>query len=311
MLRMILAGLSLAVAASYACGDMIITKSDAGPSTSDLLLAFNTDATGSNNFLTMVRGGGYETAFGQTFRFDRGVLLDKVTFKVRTTQDVSGVSLLLWFGKGFTGTTDSGMSSLIIEPESQLPAGMGTVGQVWYLTLDIEDQLLVPNQTYAFMLRFASGGSGGVHPEMDVGFMGAYSYADGAAFTFDGGFGYNTILNNEMVFFLHGEVVPEAGTTADANGDGVVDAADYIILKQNFGTSPGVGAEYGDFDKSGTVDADDLAILTAAMSGTGAQAVIPEPATLGLLVLGSVGLVRRRRSVCVRCNPTCQTALGG
>ena len=191
---------------------MTITKSDTAPSTSDLLLAFDTDEAGSHNFLLMARGGNYETALGQTFQFDTDVLLDKITFKVRTTQDVSGVSLLLWFGTGFTGPIHSGLSSLIIEPESDLPTGMGAVGHVWYLTLDIEDQLLEPNQTYAFMPRFASGGSGGVHPEMEVGFMGEYSYAGGAAFTFDGGFGYNTILNNEMVFFLHGAVVPEPST---------------------------------------------------------------------------------------------------
>jgi len=263
------------------------------PSTSDLLLAFDTDAAASNNFLTMVRGGGYETAFGQTFRFDTGVLLDKITFKVRTTQDVSGVPLLLWFGKGFTGTTASGMSSLIIEPESDLPTGMGAVNRVWYLTLDIEDQLLAANQTYAFMPRFASGGSGGVHPEMEVGFMGAYSYAEGAAFTFDGGFGYNTILNNEMVFFLHGEVVLEPGTIADANGDGVVDAADYIILKQHMGTLSGATLANGDFNDDGAVNRADLQILIGSMGGEGSapSPSVPEPTSAMLLAIAATGLL--------------------
>ena len=234
MPRVMIVVFSLAVFPSHACG-MTITKGDTAPSTSDLLLAFDTDGAASQTFFPMARGGGTsgvgggETAFGQTFQFDTDVLLDKITLKARITQDVSGVPLLLWFGTGYTGPTSSGLSSLIIEPESDLPTGMGASGDVWYLTLDIEDQSLVANQTYALMPRFAAGGSGGVHPEMEVGFMGAYSYDGGAAFTFDGGFGYRTILNNDMVFFLHGEVTPEPGT-GDFDGDGYLTVKDIDML---------------------------------------------------------------------------------
>ena len=57
-----------------------------------------------------------------------------------------------------------------------------------------------------------------------------------------------------------------AGLTGDINGDGVVDAADYIILKQNFG-SPAVAsadAAASDLDGSGTVGIGDLDMLATA-----------------------------------------------
>jgi hypothetical protein len=82
----------------------------------------------------------------------------------------------------------------------------------------------------------------------------------------------------------------------DANGDEVVDAADYIILKQNFGMPGAVWAD-GDFDMSGTVDWDDLQILMAEFGtrSVGGAPAVPEPATLGLLAIGALAVLRRRR----------------
>ena len=210
MARLIFALFSLAAVSCNAYG-MTITKSGTTPPQSDLLIGIDTAPTENQGFLTMDRGGGGEAAYGQTFQFDTDVLLDKITFKVQTTQNVDGKPLLLWFGTGHTGVIYSGLSSLMLDPEADLPSGMGGSGDIWYLTLDVTDQSLVANQTYAFMTRFASGTSGGGHSEMGVGFMGAYSYDDGAAFTFGVTGRTITVPNNEMVFFLHGSVVPEPG----------------------------------------------------------------------------------------------------
>ena len=84
----------------------------------------------------------------------------------------------------------------------------------------------------------------------------------------------------------------------DTNGDGVVDAADYITLKSNIGTSTGAGLAAGDFNDSGATDWADLQILIGAFNAGGvggAQTTIPEPATLGLLALGGLAVIRRRR----------------
>jgi len=214
----IAAGLLLLLATALpGRADLAIAKSALPPAGSDVLLAVDTDAVGSQSFFTMARGGGSsgvgggESAYGQTFRFDTPVRLEAITFKVRTKPgyDVSGAPLLLWFGKGFSGQTASGMSSLMVNEECDLPGSMATPGAVWYLTVDFDDQVLEASRTYGFLPRFASGGDGD-HPELEVGFMGAYSYGGGAAFDID----YDTILNNEMVFFVHGSAVPEPFGTA-------------------------------------------------------------------------------------------------
>jgi len=84
----------------------------------------------------------------------------------------------------------------------------------------------------------------------------------------------------------------------DANGDGVVDAADYITLKKNFGKTTGAGASAGDFNSSGKVNWADLNILTNNFgAGAPAPAVTPEPCSAMLLVLGAVALMRRRAGI--------------
>jgi hypothetical protein len=60
-------------------------------------------------------------------------------------------------------------------------------------------------------------------------------------------------------------ITVEARTPGDANGNGAVDAADYITLKQNFGTSSGATWSMGDFNGDGRVDYQDLTALYEKM----------------------------------------------
>lgn len=92
------------------------------------------------------------------------------------------------------------------------------------------------------------------------------------------------------------EVRAAPTTPGDADGNGVVDAADYIILKRNMGQSANAGASFGDFNDSGTTDWADLQILAGEMNAAGAGGgTIPEPAIFNLLAPGGLAVIRRRR----------------
>jgi hypothetical protein len=91
----------------------------------------------------------------------------------------------------------------------------------------------------------------------------------------------------------------------DVNEDGVVDDSDYDIWRMHVGDDvsglPGVeGRQRGDLNIDGVVNLDDFAIIKAnltpvAMAAT--SAVVPEPTTCALLVIGlALGTRLRRRA---------------
>ncbi len=88
------------------------------------------------------------------------------------------------------------------------------------------------------------------------------------------------------------------GMPGDADGDGDVDAADYIMVKTHFGGPPAAGTDGsgGDFNDNGTVDWDDLQTLMSGLNSSTGGAPIPEPATMIILAAGLPALLKRRRS---------------
>ena len=119
----------------------------------------------------------------------------------------------------------------------------------------------------------------------------------------------SSLLGLDFITFAQGSnlmlqaFTPIAGMGADFNGDGVIDAIDYAIWRQNYGSAGPAGDANGD----GVVDAADYTIwrntLTPPPPGAGsgglAGGTVPEPTSLVMLVAGSLlALAAQRRRTC-------------
>jgi len=95
---------------------------------------------------------------------------------------------------------------------------------------------------------------------------------------------------------VRGQLLADLPMRGDANGDGVVDYHDYVVVRDNFGLLGGFAD--GDFDGDGFVGPEDYLLLKRRF-GRGpvvvADALLPEPTTFGLLLFGALPLLRWRR----------------
>ena len=97
-------------------------------------------------------------------------------------------------------------------------------------------------------------------------------------------------LNGLHLYFRVGGV-PKLLYPGDANLDGLVDQADYTIWYNHYGANS--GWTEGDFSGDGLVDQADYTSWYNHYGAGGSS--VPEPATLSLLVLGGLAMLRRRR----------------
>ena len=109
---------------------------------------------------------------------------------------------------------------------------------------------------------------------------------------------YTAFAPRVVVDTVEVEAAPAAtDVPGDVNGDQVVNDADLALFEAQFGGTP-AGA---DFDGDGDVDLDDFATMRGNWGfGTGgaplpAADATPEPATMSLLALGGLTVLRKRR----------------
>lgn len=81
----------------------------------------------------------------------------------------------------------------------------------------------------------------------------------------------------------------------DVNMDGVVNSEDWTLM----GSNPGGGWTGGDLNYDGVVNADDYALFALGSAASGGQNIssVPEPASMAVLALAALPMLRRRRRV--------------
>ena len=101
-------------------------------------------------------------------------------------------------------------------------------------------------------------------------------------------------VENYLEYDSDGDGNPDGQGTfrGDFNTDGSVNGTDLSILSGGFGTTTGFAG--GNANCDATVNGTDLSILSGVF-GNVATAAVPEPLTIGLLSLGGIAMLRRRK----------------
>jgi hypothetical protein len=111
---------------------------------------------------------------------------------------------------------------------------------------------------------------------------------------------------------VDGDVLVKYTYYGDTNLDGKVDGSDYARIDSGYLTQA-TGWFNGDFNYDGVINGSDYTLIDNAYNTQGAQlaasianptaqvaaSAVPEPATLGLIGIGSMSLIGRRRKRCL------------
>ena len=178
--------------------------------------------------------------------------------------------------------------------------------------LDIKDNALIVHSTaYATVRAYVVLGNNG-GDWLGKGVTSSVAAAEAANFLTTVGLIDNSDALAGYTTFVGHSVNPTASLAkytyfGDADLNGLVDSTDYFYIDNGFGTvgspTPLQGWINGDFDYSGAVDSTDYFYIDGAFAAQGAPilpapplagSAVPEPSSLGLILLG-LGVVANRR----------------
>jgi hypothetical protein len=209
-------------------------------------------------------------------------LLAPGTHGGRSVLVTSGLTLAgginAWQGElDMTGNDMIVKNGVVTNIANQLKAGFNAHNGYWNGASGIISSAAAGNSHLLTTLGYRTGGS-------------AFNSAPGSPFD-----GVNTSSSDVLVKYTY---------YGDANLDGVVNGGDYHQIDVGFGMHL-TGWSNGDFNYDGVVDGSDYSLIDNTfnqISATGANplaiiasAAVPEPTTLGLLWIGAMGLLGRRR----------------
>jgi hypothetical protein len=117
-----------------------------------------------------------------------------------------------------------------------------------------------------------------------------YAQSDGIDYAVYGDANLDGVVSGDDFTILTGDLGKSnsAWDKGDFNYNGIVAGDDFTLLAQSLGSFQNL--------PTGGLPAADLAAIDAFAAANGLQADVPEPASLGLLAIGTLGVLFRRRS---------------
>jgi autotransporter-associated beta strand protein len=239
----------------------------------------------------------------------------------------------------YTGATTVNAGTLVVANQAALPAGNDLIinaGTLVVSNLGAPYAVSVGNLNDAGLIDLTDnsmvihdGGIGSVLPLVQTGYNnGAWNASTGIVsstavsntrhntavgiITNDNGSGTPLYSTFDGAATVDGDVLVKYTYYGDTNLDGKVDGSDYARIDSGYLTQA-TGWFNGDFNYDGVINGSDYTLIDNAYNTQGAQlaasianptaqvaaSAVPEPATLGLIGIGSMSLIGRRRKRCL------------